>query len=80
MSLAITRSAESHPQRVTGAAAVLRDRCALLGLPTWRFDRAGGTISEPDQKGAVGLWLRCGTVGRIVRQAAATWAASRGAR
>ena len=77
MSFAPARNPEPHPQRVTGAAAVLRERCALLGLPTWRFDRAGGTISEPDQKGAMGLWLRCGTVGRIVRQAATAWAASK---
>ena len=77
MSSAPVRISEPHPHRATGAGAVLRERCALLGLPTWRFDRTGGTISEPDQKGAMGLWLRCGAVGRVVRQAAAVWATSK---
>ncbi|MGQ0627623.1 MAG: HD domain-containing phosphohydrolase [Phycisphaerales bacterium] len=63
-----------HPARAGSAGAIVRERCQLLGLPTWRFDRAGGVIAEPDHKGATGLWLRCGALSRLVSGAAQAWA------
>ena len=62
-----------HPGRASGPAAMVRERCALLGLPSWRFDRAGGVLAEPDSRGSSGLWLRSGAVQRLVREGASTW-------
>lgn len=39
-------------------AIAMRDRCRKLGLPAWRFDRAGGVLIEPTESGARGLWIR----------------------
>ncbi len=39
-------------------AIAIRDRCRQLGLPAWRFDRAGTVLIEPTEGGARGLWIR----------------------
>lgn len=53
---------------------LIRDRCRVVGLPTWRCDRTGVIIDEPTEPGLAGLWLRSGPVARLVRETAQQWA------
>jgi HD-GYP domain-containing protein (c-di-GMP phosphodiesterase class II) len=56
------------------AILALRERCAAIGLPTWRCDNTGLITSEPTDTGPVGfLWGSTAFSGRIER-AAAAWA------
>lgn len=55
------------------ALRTLRDRCAGLGVFTWRFDNSGITLAEPEDKGPIGLLLRTPIVARAVSKVAAEW-------
>jgi HD-GYP domain-containing protein (c-di-GMP phosphodiesterase class II) len=55
------------------AIQALRDRCASLGLASWRCDTAGAILSEPQETGPVGLLLGSSTITRLVREAAKRW-------
>ena len=48
------------------AWATIRDRCRVLGMPTWRADTAGSIVDEPVEPGLAGLWLRSGFVENLV--------------
>lgn len=54
----------------------LRERCAGLGLATWRCDNAGSILAEPLDTGPVGLLLGSSTITRLVRDAARKWGES----
>jgi len=54
--------------------AQIRDRCRVIGLPTWRCDRTGVIIEEPSEPGLAGLLLRSGPLARIVAETAHQWA------
>lgn len=54
--------------------AQIRDRCRVIGLPTWRCDRTGVIIDEPNEPGLAGLWLRSGPMARIIAETAHRWA------
>ncbi len=57
------------------ATLALRERCAAIGLPTWRCDNTGLIVSEPSDSGPVGLlWGSAGFAGRI-QQTALAWGA-----
>ncbi|MGD9689888.1 MAG: HD-GYP domain-containing protein [Phycisphaerales bacterium] len=56
-------------------AGPIHDRCAALGLPTWRSDSAGKVIAPPAHGPPIGLWLRSGAVTRLVNGIAHEWAA-----
>lgn len=61
----------------TGIAQdALRDRCAALGVPTWRFDADGALVRGPSQGGVAGMWLASPVVTRLVTRAARGWLAS----
>jgi HD-GYP domain-containing protein (c-di-GMP phosphodiesterase class II) len=56
------------------ATLALRERCAAIGLPTWRCDNTGLIVSEPSDTGPVGLlWGSAGFACRI-EQTALAWA------
>ncbi|MCB9844960.1 MAG: HD-GYP domain-containing protein [Phycisphaeraceae bacterium] len=63
-----TRNATMH--------AVVRDRCAALGLAVWRTSAAGMVVEEPQNAGLVGLWLRSAEVSRLLTRVAAEHAGS----
>jgi HD-GYP domain-containing protein (c-di-GMP phosphodiesterase class II) len=54
---------------------ILRERCADLGLPLWRFDASGRRTGAPAQGGAVGAWLRSPFVTRLVEGVVSRWVA-----
>jgi len=60
--------------RPDSVEAVVRDRCADLGLPSWRCDRSGVVLEEPREGGLAGMWLRSGYLGRRMAQAARRYA------
>lgn len=51
----------------------LRQRCAALGLPTWRCDAAGRVVDGPDTAGVAGELFRSRTVSSLVSAASAGW-------
>lgn len=55
------------------AIQALRERCARLGLATWRCDTVGNILAEPSEQGPVGLLLGSSTITRLVREAARRW-------
>src|SRR5262249_30017690 len=59
--------------RTYPAASTVRDRCRLLGLPTWRTDTAGSVVEEPAESGLAGLWLRSARVSQLITTAARVW-------
>lgn len=56
----------------------LRDRCAALGVYTWRTDNAGLILDEPAHDGPVGLLLGSSTFTRLISKAAAGLSAAGG--
>ncbi len=66
-------------QRLREARALLRDRCAALGLPTVQIDAEGRLVEDPSGEGAlpggeaVAAWLRSGSVARRLRTLAEEW-------
>ncbi len=65
-------AAAVHPGSIS-VHAVLRHRCAGLGLPTWRFGPDGSALSPPEATGAAAAWLRSRVVSRIVERAMRGW-------
>lgn len=61
---------------LASASAVLQ-RARGLGLPTWRTDRAGRVLAEPEARGPAGVWLRSGLVRKAIAKAAAEWETQR---
>jgi len=65
------------PVAITNAPSVaiqaLRDRCASLGLATWRCDNSGTILSEPQERGPVGLLLGSSTITKLLREAVKQW-------
>jgi HD-GYP domain-containing protein (c-di-GMP phosphodiesterase class II) len=57
------------PDNPTDAHALLRDRCAALGLPTWRLDTSGTILEEPTELATAGLWLRSSRVTALIIEA-----------
>lgn len=56
------------------AILALRERCAAMGLPTWRCDNAGLIVSEPADAGPIGI-LWCSTdFTRWIESVARVWA------
>lgn len=55
------------------AMKTLRERCASLGVFTWRCDNSGLIMSEPAEKAPVGLLLGTRTFMRAVSTLAARW-------
>lgn len=55
------------------AIGALRQRCAALGVPTWRCDNSGMILSEPQDSGPVGLLWGSGAFTRLVSATAAQW-------
>lgn len=65
----------NHGTRHPGESptSVLRERCGVLGLPTWCFEVDGTLSWRPREGGALGLWLRSGSVMRSVESQARAW-------
>jgi putative nucleotidyltransferase with HDIG domain len=55
------------------AAATLRDRCAQLGVPVWRFDASMHRLMPPAEGGVLGAWSRSRVIERLVDQQARRW-------
>ena len=55
------------------AIQALRERCSSLGLATWRCDNSGAILSEPQEKGPVGLLLGSSTITKLLREAVKRW-------
>lgn len=55
---------------------VLRDRCAQLALPTWRFSAGGHVIAPPTDAGPVGQWLRSRVIDRMIERQVEQWLSS----
>lgn len=55
------------------AVKALRERCAQMGLPTWHCDNGGLILSEPSERGPVGLLLGSSAITRIVTSTARQW-------
>jgi len=53
----------------------LRERCARLGLPTWRYSAGGHVIAPPAEQGVVGALLRSRTIELLVERAVQGWVA-----
>jgi HD-GYP domain-containing protein (c-di-GMP phosphodiesterase class II) len=58
------------------AMKTLRERCSALGVFTWRCDNSGLILSEPSERGPVGLFLGTRAVAQAVSKAAAAWGKS----
>lgn len=58
------------PRSSSAMFDAVRDRCKALGLAVWRCDTAGTIVSEPDEPGLAGLWLRSGRISGLVADAA----------
>lgn len=56
------------------AIHALRQRCAAMGLPTWRCDNAGLIVSEPADSTPVALLWGSATFSSRIEQLAAKWA------
>lgn len=54
--------------------AMLRERCSVLGLPTWRCDSGGVVTQEPIEKGTMAILLGCAPITRLVSERAREWA------
>ncbi|MDX2114821.1 MAG: HD-GYP domain-containing protein [Planctomycetota bacterium] len=63
----------SGPSGADSTHLVIRDRCQVLGVPTWRFDARGVLVEPPCESGALGSFLRAPIVERAVTEAAAAW-------
>jgi len=61
-----------HPGSVS-PGKVLGERCAALGLPTWRFGPDGSALSAPQASGLACQWLRSRVVQRLVERAVGAW-------
>ena len=55
------------------ALRTLRERCAALGVPTWRCDNSGLVLSEPDEPAPLSLLLGSRMVVELISQAARAW-------
>ncbi len=73
----MTTSPHAIPAAIANApsAAIqaLRYRCNSLGLATWRCDNAGAVLSEPQERGPVGLLLGSSTITKLLREAVKQW-------
>lgn len=56
------------------AILALRERCAAMGLPTWRCDNTGLIVSEPADTGPVGILWGSADFTRWVESVARVWA------
>ncbi len=65
-----SRQPEGKPHHL-----ILRERCAGLGLPVWRFDASGRRVAAPTQDGTLGAWLRAPFLTSMVEAVAARWVA-----
>ena len=54
--------------------AILRERCAALGLPVWKSDAGGEFACEPVMEGTAGKWLRSPFISKLVRSQVQRWA------
>jgi HD-GYP domain-containing protein (c-di-GMP phosphodiesterase class II) len=65
------------PAAITNAPSLaiqaLRERCAALGLSSWRCDNAGTILSEPQDRGPVGLLLGSSIITKLLRDAVKQW-------
>lgn len=68
---------EAGPATPYSPFDTVRDRCRALGMAVWRCSAEGAVLGEPSEPGAVGLWLRSGHMGTLVRQATARWGGER---
>jgi HD-GYP domain-containing protein (c-di-GMP phosphodiesterase class II) len=53
----------------------LRERCAGLGIPTWRCDNSGLILSDPQEDGPCGLFLGSDPISQAVSRVARQWGA-----
>lgn len=56
-------------------AEVVRSRCAVLSLHTWRFDQEGRCVSGPVPSGVAGAWLNAPLLREAIRAAVDRWLA-----
>jgi len=60
-----------HERQVAGTA--LRERCALLGVPVWRYDADGRLLMPAREGGVLGAWARSHVIERMVEQQVKQW-------
>ncbi len=65
-----------EPVRDASAKSVstLRERCASLGMPTWRCDTAGVILQEPLETGTIPLLLGSAPMTAMISSSARLWA------
>ncbi|MCA9293378.1 MAG: HD-GYP domain-containing protein [Phycisphaerales bacterium] len=62
------QGSKSTPPHVT-----LRERCRVMGIPTWRYSAGGHALDAPADDGAAGFLARTPTIERLVDGAVARW-------
>lgn len=59
--------------KLTPPHVTLRERCRVLGIPTWRYSAGGHAIDAPAEDGAVGNLARTSAIERLVEATVARW-------
>src|SRR5262245_26104800 len=66
----MTTLPDRAPKSSSAMFDAVRDRCRAMSLAVWRCDTGGTIISEPDEPGLAGLWLRSSKIGSLIATAA----------